>query len=330
MKEVLRFWASKGIDGFRCDMVELVPVEFWAWALPSVKSEFPHLIFIAEVYNPSLYGRYMKEGGFDFLYDKVGLYDELRALVEGKGDANGITRIWQSQEGFGEKMLRFMENHDEQRIASDLVGKDAFRALPAMAVSVLMGKGPAMVYFGQELGEKAEGEVGFSGDDGKTTIFDYWTVPTIQSWNNGGKWDDTGLTPDQRILRNRYSQLLNFGKNSDAIRQGDFFDLQYANHQNSGYNGRSTFSFLRYTEEEKLLILNSFHTENQQLRLIVPEEAWNTLGFPINGRCRLDDLFAPEESFEFYIRTSFQSEGDPGIRLPLKAFGYRVFKMTPL
>jgi len=331
MKEVLRFWAQKGIDGFRCDMVELVPIEFWSWVIPQIKSEFPHLIFIGEVYNPTLYQTFIHQGRFDYLYDKVGLYDEVRALIEGHGDANRITGIWQNQEGFEHKMLRFLENHDEQRIASPLVGKEATRALPGLVVSTMMGKGPFMIYFGQELGEKAEGTSGFSGDDGKTSIFDYTVVPTILKWNQKGKWNAQKLPESLKEIRQSYKKIIDFAQETKAIRSGLFFDLQYANQHNPAYNSRLIYSFIRYSGKEIFLIIASFSSEDQWVRIQIPAEAWYALGISSESLCRFEDVFEESTPVEFYVKSSFQSDGgSAGILIPVKSFGYPVLKMTPI
>jgi hypothetical protein len=328
MLEVLKFWAGKGIDGFRCDMVEMVPVEFWAWAIPQIKDQFPDLIFIAEVYNPGLYRTYLYQGKFDYLYDKVGLYDCLRELSEGKGNACNITGVWQSQEGFENRMLRFMENHDEQRIASDFAAHDPLRALPAMAVSAFLGKGPLMLYFGQELGEEASGNAGFSGDDGKTSIFDYWVVPCIQRWQNGGLWDESGLKAEEKELRKSYVRILDFALHMPVVSQGSFFDLQYANLNNPFYHNQKHYAFLRFLGKEKYLFVQSFLAENALIRLIIPPEAWYILNAEIKERARLTDVFGEKPPVEFYIKTSYESEGNSaGILIPLDAWSHQVWKL---
>jgi len=311
-------------------MVELVPVEFWEWALPIIKTEHAELIFIAEVYNPDLYQNYLFKGKFDCLYDKVGLYDTLRALVEEKGNANQISNVWQQQEGFGERMLRFMENHDEQRMASDFVGKNAEKTLPAMAISAFMGKGPLMVYFGQELGEKAEGSAGFSGDDGKTTIFDYWHVPGIQKWDNEGNWNNEKLNDAELWLRNQYKNIIHFSQNG-VIEKGKFFDLQYANHGNGQYDSNKIYSFLRYDKDDIYLFINTFDIETAIIKLIVPHEAWHALGISNEVRCRLKKVIEGSNEIDFYVKTSFWSEGNSaGILMPVKPFEYQIWKLDEI
>ena len=197
IRDILLFWAKKGVDGFRCDMAEMVPVEFWEWMIPQIKDKNPDIIFIAETYNPSQYWMYLEKGHFDYLYDKVGLYDTLKAVIRNEKPTSEITKCWQSLPGIENRMLNFLENHDEQRIASDFFAEDPQKAVPALIISSMISQSPMMVYCGQEFGEKGMDEEGFSGRDGRTTIFDYWTVDSISKWINGGKFDGKKLSVDQ-------------------------------------------------------------------------------------------------------------------------------------
>lgn len=246
MRDILIYWTRKGVDGFRCDMAEMVPVEFWGWVIPEVKRENPGVIFIAEIYNPFEYRNYINIGKFDYLYDKVGLYNSLRRTIEGHGSAEDITRIWQHESGdFSEHMLRFLENHDEQRIASRYFAGNPWTALPAMVLSATLHTGPLMLYFGQELGVDPTQQEGFQGEDGRTTIFDYWGVPEFQQWVNGGQFNEDLLTTEQKTLRTFYANLNAFVLKNEAVYAGGFYDLQYVNIDGQSFNYDKTIKIGR-------------------------------------------------------------------------------------
>ena len=271
MRDILLFWASKGIQGVRCDMAEMVPVEFWRWAIAEVRRQYPDYLFIGEVYNPALYRQYV-EAGFTYLYDKVGMYDTLRDITAG-GSATRITGAWQSTDDIANHMLYFLENHDEQRIASQFFAGDAFKAVPAFVVSTLFRSCPYMHYFAQEYGEKGMDKEGFSGCDGRTTIFDYWSVDTMC------RADEGKLTDDEKALADIYSRIMNFARTDKTV-SGQSYDLMYANPHSASFNPDRQYAFLRRSGRQLLVVVVNFDSLDRNIKLNIPEHAFEYLNLP--------------------------------------------------
>ena len=280
MTDVLLYWTKKGVDGFRCDMAEMVPVEFWAYAIPKVKALNPEVVFIAEIYNPQEYRNYIFKGGFDYLYDKVGLYDGIRHIMEKKPGATtaDITRVWQNESGeFANHMLRFLENHDETRLNSPgFAASNFWSTIPAMVLTASMHDGPLMLYFGQEFGEKAQEIEGFNEADDRTTMFDFYRVDTHQRWLNGGKFDGGKLTAAEKEIDSFYSELLAWINSSEVIQKGKFFDLQYA--QNAAYPKDKVYAYLRYSDKGRNLIICNFDSVNHDFNIEIPTLALDMMG----------------------------------------------------
>ncbi|HVW98436.1 MAG TPA: alpha-amylase family glycosyl hydrolase [Mucilaginibacter sp.] len=292
MYDILHFWAAKGIDGFRCDMVEMVPFEFWGWVIPKLKSAYPNLVFIGEAYNSGLYRKYINEGKFDYLYDKVGLYEAIRRLItnDEKATTWDINHVWHNDsKDIDEHMLRFMENHDEQRIASKDFAGNPWYAIPGMIVSATLSIGPVMVYFGQEVGEPGAGAEGFGSDDGRTSIFDYWGVPEHQKWLDNGKFDGGELSENQKNLRGFYSKLLNAVKNNKALNSGAFYELMIANEHQPGFNTR-LYIFVRYTDKQRILVITNFNRNEQTVQVKFPDDLLKQ--FKLNGSKKFKDLLS--------------------------------------
>jgi glycosidase len=280
MTDVLLYWTKKGVDGFRCDMAEMVPVEFWAYAIPKVKALNPEVVFIAEIYNPQEYRNYIFKGGFDYLYDKVGLYDGIRHIMENKSGATtaDITRVWQNESGdFANHMLRFLENHDETRLNSPgFAASNFWSTIPGMVLTASMHDGPLMVYFGQEFGEKAQEIEGFNEADDRTTMFDFYRVDTHQRWLNGGKFDGGKLTAAEKEIDTFYTSLIAWINSSEVIQQGKFFDLQYA--QNASYPKDKVYAYLRYTATGRNLIICNFDSIKHDFTIEIPTLALDMMG----------------------------------------------------
>ena len=331
MLHILRYWKSKGMDGFRCDMVELVPPSFFQWAIAEVKKDWPETLFVAEVYQKQLYSKYVREVGFDLLYDKSGLYDALADIVRRDGSLPGpveawqsatrITTSWQNLGDLQRYMLNFLENHDEQRFASDFFGREAERCYPALAVSLMMNITPFMTYFGEETGERGMDEEGFSGLDGRTTIFDWWSTRQLRGLKklteNGNYLTaaellsdtadedgrpllrkrvksavkmkvlmrETGLSADELRFFVKFTGMLRFAANDNAISEGMTYDLCYCNFLSRGFDRDRHFAFLRDDADDTFLIVANFSRQDADIDIRIPEHAFEWLELRQTSQC---------------------------------------------
>lgn len=286
-RDIALFWLGMGVDGFRFDMAEMVPVEFWSYLNSAIKQQYPGALLLAEVYTPTLYRDYIRLGKMDYLYDKVGLYDTLKLIIRGQGSAGALVRVAGELADIEPHMLHFLENHDEQRIASPEFAGDPRKAKPAMVLSATLGTGPTLVYFGQEVGEPGAEKAGF-GSTSRTSIFDYIGVPAHQRWMNGGKFDGGLLMPEEKELRDFYARLLRFTVSSTAL-TGAYRELHTFNRSRTpGYSDR-VFAFARWKGADRLLILCNFDpVAEQTFDLQIPEELIHSWNLP-DGVCRLEE-----------------------------------------
>lgn len=289
-KDIALYWTQKGVDGFRFDMAEMVPVEFWSYMNSAIKMANPDAFLLAEIYNPSAYRDYIRLGKMDYLYDKVDFYDTLKPLMQGKAGADNLVSIQNRFADIEHNLLHFLDNHDEQRISSPEFAGDANIGKPAMVVSSLISSSPIMIYFGQEVGEDGSEETGF-GDPSRTTIFDYAGVPAHQRWMNDGKFDGGQLSAKEAELRDFYQRLLNFTLQSEAL-VGQYAELHSVNRSaNPNYTERQ-FAFARFNNNEKLIVISNFdQTESKEIELIVPQQVITKMGLSDGKYTFTDQLY---------------------------------------
>ena len=320
-RDIALYWTEKGVDGFRFDMAEMVPVEFWSYMNSAIKTKNPEAYLLAEVYQPHLYRDYIQKGKMDYLYDKVQLYDTIKHIMQGHGLTDNIPKIQEDLKDIEHHMLHFLENHDEQRIASPEFAGNALKAKPAMVVSATISTSPTMIYFGQEFGEDGSEAAGF-GAPSRTSIFDYIGVPTVQRWVNDKKFDGGKSTKEELALRDFYKRLLNFTINSDAL-MGEYQDIHQFNRGNTEWYNDKVLSFVRYKGDEKLIIISNFNADNTYgFELALPNniiDAWDLS----EGEYQLQDQLYNE-----YTSVLKVSENEARVRVDVKPLQSFILKVN--
>ncbi len=311
-RDIAHFWLDKGVDGFRYDMAQMVPVEFWSYLNASIKVRNPDAFVLSEIYVPDMYRDYIDLGRMDYLYDKVGLYDATRAVIQDDAGTDSIAAAQADVLDIEQHMLHFLENHDEQRIASEGFAGSPDRAKPGMVVAALIGSGPTMLYFGQEVGVPANNDAGF-GKATRTTIFDYWGVPAHQRWMNDGRFDGGALAPDEAALRDFYARLLNISRDNPAM-SGAYAHLPASSDR--------LFAFARWAEEERLIAVSNFDDQDDVvLNLDIPADVVASLRLA-DGRHALKDILYGNHEGEIVVD---QGAGKVAVRLaPLESLVYRI------
>ena len=319
-KDIALYWTAKEVDGFRFDMAEMVPYEFWSYMNSAIKMKNPDAFLVAEVYNPNEYRNYIHLGKMDYLYDKVETYDKLKDIIQGRALPDGLSDIQNGMADIEHHMLHFLDNHDEQRLASPEFAGTPQKGKPLMVVSTTISTSPTMVYFGQEVGEAGNENAGF-GTHSRTSIFDYIGVPNHQRWMNGGKFDGGQLTQEEKELRDFYKRILNFSLNSTAL-MGEYQEIQTVNRQTTQGYDPGIYAFTRWSDTQKLVIVTNFSwlsTSNFELKIpseiirkwnlkdgnyTVTDQLYNKSSVQLqvlNGEGKAQITIAPSESFIYQL-----------------------------
>lgn len=319
-KDIALYWIDRGVDGFRYDMAEMVPYEFWSYLNSSIKVKNPNAFLLAEVYNPNEYRNYIKLGKMDYLYDKVETYDHLKAVIQGKALPDALTDINNRLSDIEHHMLHFLDNHDEQRLASPEFAGTPEKGKPLMVVSATISSSPTMIYFGQEVGEPGAEDAGF-GKPSRTSIFDYIGVPHHQRWMNGGKFDGGKLSNSEKELRDFYKRLLNFTIKSEAL-MGKFIDLQKVNREQTANYDPGIYAFARYSKNEKLIIVANFSwVSTSSFDLKIPSDVIRQLELT-DGEYKMKDELYNSQIVKLQV-----SNGEGIIRIKINPSESFIFKL---
>lgn len=309
-RDITHYWLDKGVDGFRYDMAEMVPVEFWSYLNSSIKMKNPKAFLLAEVYNPDLYRNYIQLGKMDYLYDKVEFYDTLKAVMQGNEKGENLHQIQAGHQDIEQHMLHFLENHDEQRIASDGFAGNvggAEMGKPALVVSALISRSPTLLYFGQEVGEDGSEDLGF-GDPSRTSIFDYGGVPAHQRWMNNGQFDGGQLSEPEKALRRFYVDVMKISAYHPTM-LGGYMAINFSSNQvtdaptdevpsqnDTDKHTDKLVGFVRYRDNQRVLVISHFDQQRTiNLAVILNAAQLDTLKLKTGAYQGVDLLTGTEQ-----------------------------------
>jgi len=283
LDQVIEYWQSMGVDGFRCDMAHMVPISFWKWLVARGRDRDEHVYFTGEAYDSDptklTEGNVLHQlldSGFDSVYDSRS-YDLVKGIYEEGKWANDLDELLWDHKRL-HKMLRYIENHDEVRVASPGNWGDWGASVGKAATAVIMGTGRSgmLLYSGQEVAENAAEAEGFSKADGRSSIFDYWSGEQLCKWTNQLKFDGGRLDQYQQDLRAWYAWWYNL-MHEPEFRCGEVFGLNNYNKENTKFgrlegetvSGHWIYAYLRYTEELISLVVVNLHPEIEWENLTV-------------------------------------------------------------
>ena len=301
MDEILAYWQGRGVDGFRCDFAHYVPPEAWTYLIGRSRRRDPQAYFVAEAYpyadsgDPITHMGQLIDVGFDAVYHDDS-YNRLKRIYQFAGSIEdydySLVRIAGEHR---QHYLHYLENHDERRIASPAVpgvwtGDSGFGQMEAAyllaPLQLLAGPGPVLVLNGQEVGEPGADAEGFSGRDGRTTLFDYWSMPAFVKWVHDHAYDGGGLSDDQAALRVFYRNLLRLRQHPSVLGSG-FWGLRYFNHPHRHADCPDTVhTFARFAPGSGCLILVAGNFDRERTAravLRIPPEL--ALAAGLSGRC---------------------------------------------
>ncbi len=328
MDEILSYWQGKGVGGFRCDMAHMVPMPFWHWLIARARLRDSSVFFMAEAYNDHMkltaadVQDTLRRVGFNGVYDAAA-YQGLRSLYEGNSWANDLDAWNAPATAAFATGVRYIENHDEPRIAHPAywggVGERVQRA--AMLAQYASTCGPLLIYNGQEVGERAEGPGGFGGDNGRTSIFDYTSLPRFQRWVNAGAYDGGGLTEAEHALRDFTARLLPLMQ-IPALARGSFCGLNWANHGTPGYgrhagecvSGHHLYAFLRHDRKARstvLVVCNLCPVHEIHSHVHIPAEAQAWAGKKAAQPCCFRNLLEVDAAEQRLAAAALAKEGLP-------------------
>ncbi len=285
MDEVLTFWQSKGVDGFRCDMAQLVPREAWSYLIRRARQpdRDPSVFFLAEAYvgsspyDPVKSVSELLDAGFDAVYHDNS-YNRLTGIYSGRTDPQAYDDEMKSLSARErQSAVEYLENHDKPRVAA-AIGNGGFGSAGAnyqlAPLQFLYSNGPALILNGQEIGESGDGFEGFSADDGRTTFFDYWCMPEFSKWVNGHAYDGGLLSPAQTRLRRFFADLISLCQDA-SVRANGYWSLKYFNRSSQFADcPDDLYTFARFESGSgrMLLILTNFRPGATSGRIRIPPE----------------------------------------------------------